>query len=238
MHEAIYAGADVVTNSCSGNVAAFIRKNRRGLLLKTGCLDDFLSREGLQKWSKNRDRIFWTVLTDKLSSDIDIDWAEEGYDHVIATEELFGSDTDRWLFFTTWLRLVRLSKARQYCRYSKTLHAPNYPILTQISRYSIHWILDEVVDLLDEFSIVLTPHQVDPDPAKDAHARMDIEITSLTYGIFDRGFVLVNNGNKGRRFVNWWADRVSKRCHYRLNIASLSVGNGVTSFRFLIESKC
>jgi len=75
-----------------------------------------------------------------------------------------------------------------------------------------------VVELLNTNSIVLTPHQVDPDLQSDKRSILDNEITSLDYGIFNLGFVAVANDGEGRRFAKWWAERLHDWCHDRLNI--------------------
>ena len=49
-------------------------------------------------------------------------------------------------------------------------------------------------------------------------AIMDNEITSLEYGAFNLGFVAITNDDEGRRFSQWWDDRLRDWCHDRLDI--------------------
>ena len=64
---------------------------------------------------------------------------------------------------------------------------------------------------LDDGSIVLTPHQLEPNEA--AAAIVDNEIASLVYGVFNLGFVSVCNDADGRAFAGWWAERLYQACY-------------------------
>ena len=70
--------------------------------------------------------------------------------------------------------------------------------------------LDEVLELLDKHSAVLTPHQLAPDTQR--MAIIDNEIGSLKYGIYNLGFVAVSNTPAGRSFAHWWRDRLLEFC--------------------------
>jgi hypothetical protein len=70
--------------------------------------------------------------------------------------------------------------------------------------------LDEVVDLLDQHSAVLTPHQITPETTR--MAIIDNEIGSLKYGIYNLGFAAVSNCPEGRAFAAWWRDRLIDFC--------------------------
>ena len=70
--------------------------------------------------------------------------------------------------------------------------------------------LDEVLELLDAHSAVLTPHLVTPEVQR--HAIMDNEIGALKYGIFNLGFVAVSNTPAGCSFADWWRDRLLEFC--------------------------
>jgi hypothetical protein len=64
---------------------------------------------------------------------------------------------------------------------------------------------------LDEASILLTPHQLEPDD--DVEAIIDNEICSLVHGIYNLGFVAVRNDKSGRAFAEWWDKRLRSFCY-------------------------
>ncbi len=71
--------------------------------------------------------------------------------------------------------------------------------------------LDGIVDRLDTASVVLTPHQCEPNTTEMAVG--DNELTSLQYGIFNLGFVAVRNDATGRAFAQWWARQLYRACY-------------------------
>ncbi len=71
--------------------------------------------------------------------------------------------------------------------------------------------LDSIGQLLDEHSIVLTPHQTEPEATRSAI--LDHEVSSLKHGVFNLGFLAVRNSVEGRRFVRWWSERLRDFCY-------------------------
>src|SRR5205085_5341651 len=41
----------------------------------------------------------------------------------------------------------------------------------------------------------------------------DNELSALRHGIYNLGFLGVRNGEEGRRFASWWADRLQQFCY-------------------------
>lgn len=69
--------------------------------------------------------------------------------------------------------------------------------------------LDELSDLLDQYDILLTPHQIQPE--EDTAAPN--EICSLQHGIYNLGFIAVNNSQNAKHFASWWSDRLYEYCY-------------------------
>lgn len=70
--------------------------------------------------------------------------------------------------------------------------------------------LDDIVEALQNASIVLTPHQTIPE--KTLPEVMDNEICSLKHGIYNLGFIGVANTAEGMRFADWWRKRLYYFC--------------------------
>jgi hypothetical protein len=68
----------------------------------------------------------------------------------------------------------------------------------------------KIINLLDQQSIVLTPHQIKPE--KELSAIIDNEICSLKHGIFNLGFIGVSSSKTGKAFAKWWAERIYYFC--------------------------
>ena len=76
--------------------------------------------------------------------------------------------------------------------------------------------LDGILARLETASIVLTPHQCEPNSL--AMEVNDNEMTSLKYGVFNLGFAAVRNDASGRAFAAWWAQQLYRACYDAVEI--------------------
>lgn len=185
----------------------------------TSCSYSYLNRArvlGSTLKTQHPDWVLWLVLTDKEPEGFTFDIHEESFDRIITAVELFQDGIDQWLFGHDIVEACTAVKGRACCRIleeatcSKLFYFdPDIAVFNSMC---------EVEDLLDDFSIVLTPHQTDPESSDNPLAIRDNEITSLDYGVFNLGFVAISNSVEGRRFAQWWDDRLCDWCHDRLEI--------------------
>ncbi|MBN1552046.1 glycosyltransferase, partial [bacterium] len=70
--------------------------------------------------------------------------------------------------------------------------------------------IDVLLDSLKSSSILLTPHQTEPEKTLDAI--IDNEICSLKHGVYNLGFLGVKSSSEGLRFARWWRDRLLHFC--------------------------
>jgi hypothetical protein len=162
------------------------------------------------------DWVVCALITDKEPEGFEFDLQSEDFDLMITAEGLFGDETESWLFGHDVVEACTAVKGRAAV---KLLNEPECAKLFYFDPdTALVNSMDEVVDLLDSYSIVLTPHQTDPEPRENRMGIMDNEIASLNYGVFNLGFVAINNDQEGRRFAQWWEDRLNDWCHDRLDI--------------------
>jgi hypothetical protein len=162
------------------------------------------------------DWILWAVITDKEPEGFKFDLSQEPFDRMITAEDIFGEETESWLFGHDVVEACTAVKGRAL------QHIMAQPDAEKVLYFdpdtAVFNSMAPIVDMLDDYSIVLTPHQVDPEPAENRIAIMDNEMASLQYGVFNLGFVAVANDAEARRFAAWWADRLHDWCHDRLDI--------------------
>lgn len=65
--------------------------------------------------------------------------------------------------------------------------------------------LVEMLDALQEHSIVFTPHMFKPHP--------DYYTAYLWYGFINAGFVGFRRSGNAKRFIEWWASKLEKYCY-------------------------
>jgi len=71
--------------------------------------------------------------------------------------------------------------------------------------------LDDLERALDAGSVLLTPHSIEMET--DPMAVVDNEICCLRNGVYNLGFLAVRMNRNGRKFIDWWADRLRNYCY-------------------------
>lgn len=132
----------------------------------------------------------------------------EPFDHILDIGEL---EIPNWRAWSFTHNIVELSTAIKPFVLRHLLRQPGTgtvlyfdPDMVLFSR------VDDILATLHGANVALTPHQVRPERTLDAI--LDNEVASLKHGIFNLGFIGVRNTDEGRRFTDWWADRVYRLC--------------------------
>jgi lipopolysaccharide biosynthesis glycosyltransferase len=89
--------------------------------------------------------------------------------------------------------------------------------------------LDGLERILDRKSALLTPHQCDPET--DFQAVLDNEHCCLRHGVYNLGFLAVRKTGQGRRFIDWWAERLRSHCYDEVENGLLRTSAGSTWLR-------
>ncbi len=139
------------------------------------------------------------------------DWlgaAGEPFDAILDIAELGIPDWRAWSFTHD---VVELSTAIKPFALRRLLARPDCgtvlyfdPDMVLFSR------VDDILATLEAANVALTPHQTAPEQTLEAI--LDNEVAALKHGIFNLGFIGVANTSEGRRFADWWADRVYRLC--------------------------
>ncbi|MCW8107612.1 hypothetical protein OPS25_03715 [Alteromonas ponticola] len=66
--------------------------------------------------------------------------------------------------------------------------------------------LETILEWLDSYEICLTPHITGID--FERQSILDNEISAAKHGVYNLGFFAVSSGSEGKKFAQWWADRV------------------------------
>lgn len=170
--------------------------------------------EGIKRF--HPDWVLWAVLTDKCPGEFDHDWSLEQFDHVVTALDLMGPGAEAWLFGHNVVEACTAVKG------AAARHILDQPACEKLFYFdpdiAVLNSMVPVLELLDHADIVLTPHQIHPEPRAALQAIRDNEITSLSHGAYNLGFLALANRGEGRRCAEWWDDRLRDWCHDRKDI--------------------
>jgi hypothetical protein len=151
---------------------------------------------------------FWLCLPDIEPPGFVFDVVTEPIDEVVRLEELGIENLRQWLFKHDVVELCTAVKGQMLKRlFNQGIEKVIY-LDPDVALFAP---LDEVDALLDNYDIILTPHQIDPDTHSEAI--IDNEVGSLKFGTYNLGFLAVANRSQGRRFAQWWASRTLQFCY-------------------------
>lgn len=170
----------------------------------------YLDRARILGETLRRHQPSWTFtlcLSDREPPGFDFDLANEPIDEVVRLEDLEIADLDRWTFEHDVVELCTAVKGAMLCR---LLDEGASKVIYLDPDIAVFESLQEIEDLLDKHNVILTPHLLAPED--EYHAIIDNEISALKHGIYNLGFVAVANTREGRRFAEWWRDRLLDFC--------------------------
>lgn len=131
------------------------------------------------------------------------------FDSIITVNDLDIPDRKAWIFKHTVVEMCTAVKGFAFQEIFKRHKAEKIiyfdPDIAVMSR------LDSLSQELDRASVLLTPHQTEPEKTLETIA--DNEICSLKHGIYNLGFLAVRTSAEGVRFVDWWAARLMDFCY-------------------------
>lgn len=153
------------------------------------------------------DWVIWAVVTDEPPGGNDRGLAQV-FDQVVYAKELCFERFDRWLFKHD---VVEASTAVKGQMLRHLLGEGAQKVVYLDPDIAVFSDLNGIADKLDRFSVILTPHQTQPNRTEGLVK--DNEMTSLKYGVFNLGFVAVRNDPVGVEFAEWWASQLYFACY-------------------------
>jgi len=152
---------------------------------------------------------FHLVLSDQIPAQIDV--ANEPFDSIITIDQLVIPDLNRWIFKHTLVEMCTGVKGFAFKEIINR-HQPDYAFFFDPDIVILSPI-DSLIEKLNKNSILLTPHQTEPEQSD--RAIIDNEICSLKHGSFNLGFLGIRPSEQsdGLKFIDWWTDRLQNYCY-------------------------
>jgi len=183
----------------------------REIACYTSATFSYLDRARVWAESVRRFHPEWEIvllLSDEAPAGFKFDPDREAFDRIVHISELGIEDWRRWMFGHDIVELCTAVKGTMMDR----LLTEGYQRVVYLDPdIALFAPLDEMLDMLERHSVVLTPHVTRA--ATLMHDIIDNEISSLQHGVYNLGFVAVNNTPAGREYGAWWRDRLMHFCH-------------------------
>jgi hypothetical protein len=159
---------------------------------------------GLKRWRP--DWRIYGLLVDRAPSGAGT-W-RGAFDGVLDAEALYGEDWRPFVFRHDSAEAAAAVKGRALSRLLSDGAEKVYFFAPAIA------VFDDLSDIerrLDAASILLTPHQLEPNESEQAI--VDNEALALRYGVYNLGFLGVRNDAAGHALARWWAARLDSAAY-------------------------
>jgi len=157
---------------------------------------------------------FHLVISDKIPPDkvnlFNLELSQPYFDKVVWIDELPIPEINGWIFKHSVVEICTAVKGPYLQHLANLGHGKIVYIDPDIAILNS---LDPIEGWLDEYGILLTPHLLDY--TDNPQTIQDNEIMgTMRHGTFNLGFLAVNSMiTDGRRFIDWWADRLLHYCY-------------------------
>ncbi len=172
----------------------------------------YIAKARLLAWSLKRFHPDWhiiAVITDKFPEDCPQSIIDEYFDEVLWSYNLPIDDFNSWIFKHDIVEACTAVKGTA-SRYILESYNPDKLIYLDPDIAVINN-LDPIINYLDNYSIVITPHILSPE--NERIGIVDNEISSLKHGIFNLGFIALKNNSDSIDFAHWWEERLREFCY-------------------------
>ena len=127
------------------------------------------------------------------------------FDEVILSKDMWEGNFNRFIYKHTIVEASTAVKARFFQYLMQRFPRETEFIYLDPDCY-VYSSFVEVRELLKRRPIILCPHLLQP-------GNIDMELSSTARGVFNLGFLAVNNSDEAKRFINWWAERLYLFCY-------------------------
>ena len=155
------------------------------------------------------DWVIWGLLVDFPPPGFEFDRVSSEFDRIVYANEMGFTRFKAWLFKHDVVEACTAVKG-EMLRFLLEEEGAEKALYIDPDIAIFHP-LDEVVSLLDDHAIILTPHQTAPEVMPGPI--WDNEVSSLRHGVYNLGFIAVSQSETGLRFSKWWAERLHLACY-------------------------
>lgn len=127
------------------------------------------------------------------------------FDDIVLAKDAWEGNFDRFIFKHSIVEASTAVKG-QFFRYLYKKYPNEDSIVYLDPDCYVYSDFIELKEKLKTSPIVLCPHLLQP-------GNVDMELSSTAHGVYNLGFLGVNNSEEAQKFINWWADRLYLFCY-------------------------
>ena len=176
----------------------------------TICSNNYLAQASLLAESfirENPDFDFYIGLVDVIRPDIKYPVADNLY--VVPCEEVVPAEQLSEMVRVYKIVELNTSVKPFYISYFFS-NNPECKVIYLDPDIYVYNSFKEVINLLDVYDFIITPHILSPIPLDDQFPQ---ERVFVKYGIYNLGFIALRKGEQSISFVNWWKERLAVLCY-------------------------
>lgn len=140
-----------------------------------------------------------------LEKDVKDNYNNQYFDDIVLAKNYWGNGFERFIFKHTIVEASTSVKGRFFQYLYEKYPEENKFIYLDPDVY-VYSDFVELRELLEVRPIILCPHLLQP-------GNIDMELSSTAHGVYNLGFLAVNRSEEARKFIDWWADRLSLFCY-------------------------
>jgi hypothetical protein len=150
---------------------------------------------------------FVVVLSEPLHESINI--KEEVFDQVLTIHDLNIPQLQSWIFKHTIMEICTAVKGPAAAYIAENTGTDKLMYLDP--DIAVFDSLEDISRKLDEFPIILTPHQTKPET--NVTDVLNNEVCFLKHGVYNLGFFAIKCEGQGKDFLTWYRDRLLEFCY-------------------------
>lgn len=140
-----------------------------------------------------------------VEDEIQDNYRYEYFDDIILAKEAWNGNFERFIFKHSIVEASTSVKG-QFFRYLYKKFDKEEQFVYLDPDIFVYSDLVELKELLKYRPIVLCPHLLQP-------GNVDMELSSTAHGVYNLGFLGVNNSEEAKKFIDWWSDRLYLFCY-------------------------
>ncbi len=148
------------------------------------------------------DAKFYVCLTER---EVPKSIMDSCFDEVILSKDMWKGNFNRYIFKHSIVEASTAVKGR-FFQYLMEEHPEEDKFVYLDPDCYVYSDFVELKELLRKKPIVVCPHLLKP-------GNIDMELSSTAHGVYNLGFLAVNNSIEAKKFIDWWTERLYLFCY-------------------------